>query len=72
MNPIEGFDMVKAAYTRKRKDAERRGDEVTADRVGYEFLVFIFFFFFFSFSVDALLYSIQLRINVLFPVGKGI
>ncbi|CAH1420049.1 unnamed protein product [Lactuca virosa] len=30
VNPIEGFDMVKAAYTRKRKDAERRGDEATA------------------------------------------
>ncbi|PIN10403.1 hypothetical protein CDL12_17004 [Handroanthus impetiginosus] len=27
VNPVEGFDMVKAAYTRKRKDAERRGDE---------------------------------------------
>ncbi|KAM7526705.1 hypothetical protein LguiA_016607 [Lonicera macranthoides] len=33
VNPIEGFDVVKAAYTRKRKDAERRGDEVTADRL---------------------------------------
>ncbi|XP_059665763.1 protein CHLOROPLAST J-LIKE DOMAIN 1, chloroplastic isoform X2 [Cornus florida] len=30
VSPIEGFDMVKAAYARKRKDAERRGDEVTA------------------------------------------
>ena len=30
VNPIEGFDMVKAAYTRKRKDAERRGDEAKA------------------------------------------
>lgn len=30
VNPIEGFDMVKAAYTRKRRDAERRGDEATA------------------------------------------
>ncbi|KAK6136083.1 hypothetical protein DH2020_030188 [Rehmannia glutinosa] len=28
VNPVEGFDMVKAAYTKKRKDAERRGDEV--------------------------------------------
>ncbi|XP_064946972.1 protein CHLOROPLAST J-LIKE DOMAIN 1, chloroplastic-like isoform X3 [Musa acuminata AAA Group] len=27
VSSIEGFDMVKAAYTRKRKDAERRGDE---------------------------------------------
>ncbi|KAK2970400.1 hypothetical protein RJ640_016254 [Escallonia rubra] len=33
VNPIEGFDMIKAAYTRKRKDAERRGDEVTAARL---------------------------------------
>uniref|UniRef100_A0A5B7BR11 Chloroplast J-like domain 1 n=1 Tax=Davidia involucrata TaxID=16924 RepID=A0A5B7BR11_DAVIN len=33
VSPIEGFDMVKAAYTRKRKDAERRGDEVTAARL---------------------------------------
>lgn len=33
VNPIEGFEMVKAAYTRKRKDAERRGDEVTAARL---------------------------------------
>ncbi|KAJ4972858.1 hypothetical protein NE237_006032 [Protea cynaroides] len=31
VSPIEGFDMIKAAYTRKRKDAERRGDEATAD-----------------------------------------
>lgn len=29
VNPIEGFDMVKAAYARRRKDAERRGDEAT-------------------------------------------
>ncbi|CAN4106895.1 unnamed protein product [Withania somnifera] len=29
VSPIEGFDMVKAAYARRRKDAERRGDEVT-------------------------------------------
>lgn len=28
VNPIAGFDMMKAAYTRKRKDAEKRGDEV--------------------------------------------
>lgn len=27
VSPIEGFDRIKAAYTRKRKDAERRGDE---------------------------------------------
>ncbi|KAL3520982.1 hypothetical protein ACH5RR_019131 [Cinchona calisaya] len=30
VSPIEGFDMVKAAYAKKRKDAERRGDEATA------------------------------------------
>lgn len=33
VNPIEGFDMVKAAYARKKKDAERRGDEATAARL---------------------------------------
>ncbi|KAL5998690.1 hypothetical protein ACLOJK_009635 [Asimina triloba] len=30
VSPVEGFDMVKAAYTRKRKDAEKRGDEAYA------------------------------------------
>ncbi|KAJ9180045.1 hypothetical protein P3X46_008338 [Hevea brasiliensis] len=30
VSPIEGFDMVKAAYTKKRKEAERIGDEATA------------------------------------------
>ncbi|KAL2942597.1 Acetylornithine aminotransferase [Bienertia sinuspersici] len=30
VSPFEGFDMIKAAYTKKRKDAERRGDEDTA------------------------------------------
>lgn len=35
MSPIEGFDMIKAAYAKKRKDAERRGDEATVSRVGY-------------------------------------
>ncbi|KAI3458732.1 hypothetical protein Pfo_015395 [Paulownia fortunei] len=30
VNPLEGFDMVKAAYAKKRKDAERRGDEAAA------------------------------------------
>lgn len=29
VSPIEGFDMVKAAYARRRKDAERKGDEAT-------------------------------------------
>lgn len=27
--------MVKAAYTKKRKDAERRGDDAAAARVGF-------------------------------------
>lgn len=27
VSPLVGFDMMKAAYTRRRKDAERRGDE---------------------------------------------
>ncbi|KAH6826524.1 Chloroplast J-like domain 1 [Perilla frutescens var. hirtella] len=30
VNALEGFDMVKAAYTKKRKDAEKRGDEAAA------------------------------------------
>lgn len=34
VSPIEGFDMVKAAYTKKRKEAERTGDEATVVRVG--------------------------------------
>ncbi|KAL4190314.1 hypothetical protein AMTRI_Chr07g24090 [Amborella trichopoda] len=29
VSPIEGFDMIKAAYTRKYRDAERRGDEAS-------------------------------------------
>ncbi|XP_068664700.1 protein CHLOROPLAST J-LIKE DOMAIN 1, chloroplastic [Aristolochia californica] len=33
VSPIEGFDMIKAAYTRKRKDAERRGDEAYLERL---------------------------------------
>ncbi|RVW44211.1 hypothetical protein CK203_027263 [Vitis vinifera] len=33
VSPIEGFDMIKAAYTRKRKEAERKGDEATAARL---------------------------------------
>ncbi|KAF8392184.1 hypothetical protein HHK36_022526 [Tetracentron sinense] len=33
VSPIEGFDMIKAAYTRKHKDAERRGDEASAARL---------------------------------------
>lgn len=35
VSPIEGFDMIKAAYTRKRKEAEKRGDEATAAEVCY-------------------------------------
>lgn len=34
VSPIEGFDMVKAAYAKKRKEAERSGDEATVVRVG--------------------------------------
>lgn len=33
VNPIEGFDKIKVTYQRKRKDAERRGDYATADRL---------------------------------------
>ncbi|GJS96377.1 hypothetical protein Tco_0803345 [Tanacetum coccineum] len=33
-----GFDMVKAAYTRKKKDVERRGDKATAARVSPSFI----------------------------------
>lgn len=33
VNPIEGFDMVKAAYAKKRKEAERNNDEATAARL---------------------------------------
>uniref|UniRef100_A0A7C9DBU0 J domain-containing protein n=1 Tax=Opuntia streptacantha TaxID=393608 RepID=A0A7C9DBU0_OPUST len=29
VKPVVGFDMIKAAYTKKRKDAELRGDEAT-------------------------------------------
>ena len=32
---IEGFEMIKAAYNKKRKEAERAGDEATAARVCY-------------------------------------
>ncbi|XP_034916922.1 protein CHLOROPLAST J-LIKE DOMAIN 1, chloroplastic [Populus alba] len=30
VNPIEGFDKVKAAYEKKRKEAEKQGDEAAA------------------------------------------
>ncbi|XP_047321681.1 uncharacterized protein LOC124925658 [Impatiens glandulifera] len=33
VSPIEGFDMIKAAYTRKHKDAERRGDGATLSQL---------------------------------------
>ncbi|WOL09628.1 hypothetical protein Cni_G18381 [Canna indica] len=33
VSSIEGFDMMKQAYTRKRKDAERRGDEAYIARL---------------------------------------
>ncbi|CAA7407624.1 unnamed protein product [Spirodela intermedia] len=33
VNPIEGFDMMKAAYKRRRKDAESRGDEASVARL---------------------------------------
>ncbi|KAF4357910.1 hypothetical protein F8388_005391 [Cannabis sativa] len=33
VNPIEGFDTIKAKYKRKLKDAESRGDEATAARL---------------------------------------
>lgn len=38
VNPIEGFDMVKAAYTKKHKEAVSNGDEETAARVGFNSL----------------------------------
>jgi hypothetical protein len=34
VSPIEGFDMVKAAYAKKRKEGERSGDEAAVVRVG--------------------------------------
>ncbi|KAL6580078.1 hypothetical protein OROMI_008102 [Orobanche minor] len=33
VNPLAGFDIVKAAYTKKRKDAERRGDEAALSQL---------------------------------------
>ena len=35
VSPIERFDMIKAAYTKKKKEAEMNGDEATASRVRY-------------------------------------
>ena len=40
VSPIEGFDSIKVKYARKRKEAERQGDEATAARVR-SLLVFI-------------------------------
>lgn len=34
MSPFEGFDTIKAKYTKKLKEAERTGDEATAAKVG--------------------------------------
>ncbi|KAL2345828.1 hypothetical protein Fmac_007113 [Flemingia macrophylla] len=33
VNPIEKFDMIKAAYAKKKKEAEMNGDEATASRL---------------------------------------
>ena len=38
VNPIEGFDMVKAAYAKKRKEAQIEGDEAAAAQVCYYFI----------------------------------
>ena len=38
VSPIEGFEKVKQVYTRKRKEADKRGDEATATLVGYNSL----------------------------------
>ncbi|GER44507.1 chloroplast J-like domain 1 [Striga asiatica] len=32
-NPLDGFDRVKAAYSKKRKDAERRGDDAALSQL---------------------------------------
>lgn len=37
VSPIAGFEMVKKAYAKKLKEAERNNDEATAARVGYYF-----------------------------------
>lgn len=39
VSPIEGFDMIKAAYTKKLKDAERRGDAAAASQVCLNFIL---------------------------------
>jgi len=43
VSPIEKFDMVKAAYAKRKKEAEMKGDEATASRVGPLFLFILFF-----------------------------
>lgn len=42
MSPFEGFDMIKAAYTKKHKEAVRSGDDATAARVLFKTL-YVFF-----------------------------
>ncbi|MBA0561761.1 hypothetical protein Golob_018561, partial [Gossypium lobatum] len=52
VSPVEGFEKVKQVYTRKRKEADKRGDEATAALVDIEVLLtyggmycmFIFYF----------------------------
>lgn len=44
MSFIEGFDMIKVVYIKKRKDVERRGDEVIIVLVGIYFLCEVLFF----------------------------
>ncbi|TXG66028.1 hypothetical protein EZV62_007303 [Acer yangbiense] len=39
VSPIEGFDMVKASYTKKRKEAERNNDEAIVARVEPEIVL---------------------------------
>ena len=34
VSPFESFDKIKVAFTRKQKDAEKRGDDATLSRVG--------------------------------------
>jgi len=43
VSPLEKFDMVKAAYAKRKKEAEMKGDEATASRVGRLFF-FLFYF----------------------------
>ena len=34
VSPFESFDKIKVAFTKKQKDAEKRGDDATLSRVG--------------------------------------